>query len=139
MTSVEAQERDHLDVPTHPPRFKQRIPTPPLSTGWRWGFPILLVAAITWSALLVVEGFNQVLESEEGATLDVITDVTAPGFGWREASITAPRASAVEHQAQWGRGSPGSRSPSAGPRCRSTSSPPHPGPEGRPGAIGVRG
>jgi NAD(P)-dependent dehydrogenase (short-subunit alcohol dehydrogenase family) len=80
MTSVEAQERDHLDVPTHPPRFKQRIPTPPLSTGWRWGFPILLVAAITWSALLVAEGFNQVLESEEGATLDVITDVTAPGF-----------------------------------------------------------
>ncbi|MEE3252228.1 MAG: LytR C-terminal domain-containing protein [Actinomycetota bacterium] len=80
MTSVEAQERDHLDVPTRPQRFKQRIPTPPLSTGWRWGFPILLVAAITWSTLLVVEGFNQVLESEEGATLDVITDVTAPGF-----------------------------------------------------------
>mgnify|MGYP000529988249 CR=1 FL=1 len=32
MTSVEAQERDHLDVPTHPQRFKQRIPTPPLSS-----------------------------------------------------------------------------------------------------------
>ena len=68
MTPVEAPERDHLDLPTHPPRFQQRIPTPPLSTGWRWGFPVLLVAAIVWSAFLVVEGFDQVLESEEGAT-----------------------------------------------------------------------
>lgn len=80
MTPVEAPERDRLDLPTHPPRFQQRIPTPPLSTGWRWGFPVLLVAAIVWSAFLVVEGFDQVLESEEGATLDVIVDVTAPGF-----------------------------------------------------------
>ncbi len=80
MTHVEAPEQDRLDVPTHPPRFRQRIPTPPLSTGWRWGFPILLVAAIIWSVFLVVEGFDQVLESEEGATLEVITDVTAPGF-----------------------------------------------------------
>ncbi|MBC8483716.1 MAG: LytR C-terminal domain-containing protein [Actinobacteria bacterium] len=80
MTPGDAPEHDRLDVPTHPPRFQQRIPTPPLSSGWRWGFPALLVAAIVWSAFLVVEGFDQVLESEEGATLDVITDVTAPGF-----------------------------------------------------------
>jgi hypothetical protein len=80
VTPVEAPERARLDVPTHPPRFKQRIPTPPLSAGWRWGFPVLLVAAVVWSGFLVVEGFDQVLESEEGATLDVITDVTAPGF-----------------------------------------------------------
>jgi len=72
--------RPRLEVPTHPPRFRQRVPTPPLPTLWRWGFPLLLLAAAVWSVFLVLEGFDRVLDSEEGEVVEVVTDPTAPGF-----------------------------------------------------------
>ncbi len=72
--------RQRLEVPTHPPRFRQRVPTPPLPPLWRWGFPLLLLAAAVWSAFLVLEGFDRVLDSEEGEVVEVVTDPTAPGF-----------------------------------------------------------
>ena len=61
MTPGDAPEHDRLDVPTHPPRFQQRIPTPPLSSGWRWGFPALLVAAIFGSLWLAAKAFRTFL------------------------------------------------------------------------------
>ncbi len=41
---------------------------------------MLLLAAAVWSAFLVLEGFDRVLDSEEGEVVEVVTDPTAPGF-----------------------------------------------------------
>tara|TARA_E500000331_G_scaffold228117_1_gene218299 strand:- start:651 stop:1844 length:1194 start_codon:yes stop_codon:yes gene_type:complete len=61
-------------------RFKRREKAPVSSFGWRWVFPLFLVAAVTWSAILIFESGDQLLDSRSGETLDAVTDPTAPGF-----------------------------------------------------------
>lgn len=61
-------------------RFKRREKAPPSSFGWRWIFPLFLVAAVVWSGFLIFESGDQLLNSQDGETLDAITDPTAPGF-----------------------------------------------------------
>ena len=61
-------------------RFKQREKAPMSSFGWRWIFPVFLVAAVAWSSVLIFESGDQLLDSRDGETLDAVTDPTAPGF-----------------------------------------------------------
>ena len=61
-------------------RFKRREKAPMPSFGWRWIFPLFLVVAVTWSAVLIFESGDQLLDSQSGETLDAVTDPTAPGF-----------------------------------------------------------
>ena len=61
-------------------RFKQREKAPTSSFGWRWIFPVFLVAAVAWSAVLIFESGDQLLDSQNGETLDAVTDPTALGF-----------------------------------------------------------
>ena len=61
-------------------RFKRREKAPKASFGWRWIFPVFLVVAVAWSAVLMFESGGQLLDSRNGETLDAVTDPTAPGF-----------------------------------------------------------
>ena len=61
-------------------RFKRREKAPMPSFGWRWIFPLFLVVAVAWSAILIFESGDQLLDSQSGETLDAVTDPTAPGF-----------------------------------------------------------
>ena len=65
---------------TRSTRFKRRKKAPKSSFGWRWIFPLFLVAAVAWSAVLMFESGVQLLDSRSGETLDAVTDPTAPGF-----------------------------------------------------------
>lgn len=47
---------------------------------WRWGFPLVILAVVIWSAVLLLDGLRTILESEEGRTREAITDPKAPGF-----------------------------------------------------------
>ncbi len=47
---------------------------------WKFGFPSLLAIVAVWSSFLLVDGFSSVLESEEGATREAITDPLEEGF-----------------------------------------------------------
>ena len=61
-------------------RFKQKEKAPKSSFGWRWIFPLFIAAAVTWSAVLIFESGDQLLDSQNGETLDAVTDPSAPGF-----------------------------------------------------------
>ncbi|MDG2210388.1 MAG: LytR C-terminal domain-containing protein [Acidimicrobiales bacterium] len=61
-------------------RFKRKEKAPKPSFGWRWIFPLFIAAAVTWSAVLIFESGDQLLDSQNGETLDAVTDPTAPGF-----------------------------------------------------------
>ena len=61
-------------------RFKQKEKAPKSSFGWRWVFPLFIAAAVAWSAVLIFESGDQLLDSQNGETLDAVTDPTAPGF-----------------------------------------------------------
>ncbi len=61
-------------------RLKGRKKAPPPSFGWRWVFPLFLVAAVVWSGFLILESGDHLLNSQDGETLDAISDPTAPGF-----------------------------------------------------------
>ena len=61
-------------------RFKRREKAPQASFGWRWIFPLSLLAAIAWSAALMYESGGRLLDSRDGEKLDAVTDPTAPGF-----------------------------------------------------------
>lgn len=61
-------------------RFKRREKAPMPSFGWRWIFPLFLVGAVAWSVVLIFESGDQLLDSQNGETLDAVTDPSAPGF-----------------------------------------------------------
>ena len=71
------EEKDSEETAT---RFKRREKAPMPSFGWRWIFPLFLVGAVAWSAVLIFESGDQLLDSQSGETLDAVTDPTAPGF-----------------------------------------------------------
>jgi len=50
------------------------------ATLWRWGFPLVVLAIIVWSVVLLLDGLQTILASEEGRTREAITDPAAPGF-----------------------------------------------------------
>ena len=56
------------------------LPTSRPSALWRWGFPLVVLAIIVWSAVLLLGGLQTILDSEEGRTREAITDPAAPGF-----------------------------------------------------------
>ena len=61
-------------------RFKRREKAPQASFGWRWIFPLSLLAVIAWSAALVYESGGRLLDSRNGEKLDAVIDPTVPGF-----------------------------------------------------------
>ena len=67
---VEDQERHGASFP----------PIPRPATLWRWGFPLVVLAIIVWSTVLLLDGLQTILDSEEGRTREAITDPAAPGF-----------------------------------------------------------
>ena len=71
---------DRPGPPAHPPRFRRRPPAPPVARGWRWGFPAIVLVAVVWAGVLVLDGLETVLQSEEGKTREAVTDQAAPGF-----------------------------------------------------------
>ena len=70
---------DPVDGDTPPDDDRRRL-APPLPAGWRWGFPTLLVVALVWAVVLLVDGLSTVLDSEGGETREAVTDPSAPGF-----------------------------------------------------------
>ena len=71
-TGLEAEDRDRDDAP--------KLEVPSLASLWRWGFPLVILAVVVWSAVLLLDGLRTILESEEGETREAVTDPTAPGF-----------------------------------------------------------
>ncbi len=67
---VEGRERHGRSFPS--------IPRP--AALWRWGFPLVVLAIIVWSTVLLLGGLRTILDSEEGRTREAITDPAAPGF-----------------------------------------------------------
>ena len=59
---------------------ERRRPAPPLSAGWRWGFPTVVAVLVLWSGWLLMDGLGTILDSEEGRTREAVTDQSAPGF-----------------------------------------------------------
>ena len=71
-TVLDVENRKRHDV-SFPP-----IPRP--ATLWRWGFPLVVLAIIVWSTVLLLDGLQTILDSEDGRTRQAITDPAAPGF-----------------------------------------------------------
>ena len=63
-----------------PQRFRRKSPAPRASHGWRWLFPIALVAAMGWSAMLLIESAHELLDSQDGEIRTAQTDPTSLGF-----------------------------------------------------------
>ena len=61
---------------------------------WKFGFPVLLLLVAIWSSFLLFDGFSSVLNSEDGATREAITDPLKEGFEafveqtWAELIVT---------------------------------------------------
>ena len=71
-TVLDVEDRERHGAPFPP------IPGP--ATLWRWGFPLVVLAVIVWSTVLLLDGLQTILDSEEGRTREAITDPAAPGF-----------------------------------------------------------
>lgn len=80
MTSPGTPELGNGTSSTSVDRIRRRVPGPQIGQPWRLGFPLLLIVAAVWSLFLIQEGFDEVLDSQEGATLEVVVDPDAPGF-----------------------------------------------------------
>ena len=64
-------------------RERHRVSFPPIPRPvvlWRWAFPLVVLAIIVWSTVLLLDGLQTILDSEEGRTREAITDPAAPGF-----------------------------------------------------------
>ena len=61
-------------------RFRKREKAPASSFGWRWLFPVFLLAAVIWSVFLLIESGDELLNDQSGETLGAIEDLSAPGF-----------------------------------------------------------
>ena len=61
-------------------RSRRREKAPLSSFGWRWLFPLFFLAAVIWSALLLIESADELLNDQSGESLGAILDVSAPGF-----------------------------------------------------------
>ena len=69
-----------LDVENRKRHGASFPPIPRPATLWRWGFPLVVLAVIVWSTVLLLDGLRTILDSEEGRTRQAITDPAAPGF-----------------------------------------------------------
>ena len=64
-------------------RERHRVSFPPIPRPvvlWRWAFPLVVLAIIVWSTVLLLDGLQTILDSEDGRTREAITDPAAPGF-----------------------------------------------------------
>ena len=61
-------------------RLRRREKAPRPSFGWRWLFPLFFLAAVIWSALLLIESADELLNDQSGETLGANMDLSAPGF-----------------------------------------------------------
>ncbi len=61
-------------------RLRRREKAPRPSFGWRWLFPLFFLAAVIWSALLLIESADELLNDQSGETLGANLDFSAPGF-----------------------------------------------------------
>lgn len=55
-------------------------PGAPLPSGWRWGFPALVIVLLAFGGYLLLAGIGTVLDTRRGETRGAVTDPTAPGF-----------------------------------------------------------
>ncbi len=62
------------------PPTQRRRPAPTLPGAWRWGFPAALVLVVLWAGWLLADGLQMILDSEQGAIREAVTDPSAPGF-----------------------------------------------------------
>ena len=62
------------------PPTQRRRPAPALPGAWRWGFPAALVLVVLWAGWLLADGLQMILDSEQGAIREAVTDPSAPGF-----------------------------------------------------------
>ena len=69
-----------LDVEDRERHGASFLPISRQAALWRWGFPLVVLAIIVWSAVLLLGGLRTILDSEEGRTREAITDPAAPGF-----------------------------------------------------------
>ena len=69
-----------LDVEDRERHGASFLPISRQAALWRWGFPLVVLAIIVWSAVLLLGGLQTILDSEEGRTREAITDPAAPGF-----------------------------------------------------------
>ena len=68
-----------LDVEDRERHGASFLPISRQAALWRWGFPLVVLAIIVWSAVLLLGGLQTILDSEEGRTREAISDLVPAG------------------------------------------------------------